>query len=101
LKPGTPFAELLRIGVKSKQFPMGRYNEEEWIERRLAIHRENRTSETEQHLSGGRVIKASDRPLADGSYVGLRVDVTELSHAKDAAEAASKAKTDFMGVLSH
>ncbi len=101
LRSGTPFEVLLRSGVNSKQFPVGRLDEAKWIERRLAVHRQSQTLETEQHLADGRVIKASDRPLADGSYVGLRVDVTELSHAKDAAEAASKAKTNFMGVLSH
>jgi two-component system cell cycle sensor histidine kinase PleC len=39
--------------------------------------------------------------MPDGSYVGLRIDVTELTRARKTAEASNKAKTDFMNVLSH
>jgi signal transduction histidine kinase len=39
--------------------------------------------------------------MEDGSVVGLRIDISDLKKAQIAAEAANKAKTDFMGVLSH
>ena len=74
---------------------------EDWKVRREQARQEGAAFDSEQHLGDGRIIKATDRPLPDGSYVSLRVDVTELSRAKNTAEAASKAKTDFMNVLSH
>jgi len=45
------------------------------------------------------VIKASDRRWPMAAMSGLRVDVTEAKPCKDAAEAASKAKTKFYGGL--
>ena len=53
------------------------------------------------HLADGKVIKVSDQLMQNGHSVGLRVDMTEFSKAKAAAEAASEAKSDFMGLLSH
>ena len=67
----------------------------------MQARREGGSTDHTQHFGNGRIIKASDRCMPDGSYVGLRVDITDLTHAKTAAEAASKAKTDFMNVLSH
>lgn len=57
--------------------------------------------DTELALKDGRSIVASDRLMPDGSTVGLRTDVTALRKALRDAEAADKAKSDFMAVLSH
>jgi len=101
LKPGTPYRNIIMAGVESRQFPPSTPDQSDWIERRLRLHRSGDHIDIETHLIDGRVVKASNHPLKDGGYVGLRVDVTELSQAKEAAEAASEAKTNFMGVLSH
>ncbi|WP_172975917.1 ATP-binding protein [Sulfitobacter sp. THAF37] len=74
--------------------------EEEWLEewRNRPL---DGSLDPEQVLPNGRIIQTSDRLMDDGSVVGLRIDITDLKRAQQAAEAANKAKTDFMGVLSH
>ncbi|MEH6646193.1 sensor histidine kinase, partial [Sulfitobacter sp.] len=95
------FAGPLQTGMEKQSQALDSLQEADWMGQRFNSFHAIETVETEQSLSDGRVIKASDHRLEDGSYVGLRVDVTELSQAKDAAEAANQAKTDFMGLLSH
>ncbi|WP_281993187.1 ATP-binding protein [Sulfitobacter geojensis] len=101
LRPGTHLSHFLEAGAKIQRYPLDSSEEKAWMEQRVKSYRANETVETEQVLASGRVIKVSDHLLDDGSYVGLRVDVTELSRARIAAESANKAKTDFMGLLSH
>ncbi|WP_238937070.1 ATP-binding protein [Sulfitobacter geojensis] len=101
LRPGTHLSYFLEAGAKIQRYPLDSSEEKAWMEQRVKSYRANETVETEQVLASGRVIKVSDHLLDDGSYVGLRVDVTELSRARIAAESANKAKTDFMGLLSH
>ncbi|WP_235602376.1 sensor histidine kinase [Sulfitobacter geojensis] len=101
LRQGTHLSYFLEAGAKIQRYPLDSSEEKAWMEQRVKSYRANETVETEQVLASGRVIKVSDHLLDDGSYVGLRVDVTELSRARIAAESANKAKTDFMGLLSH
>ncbi len=57
--------------------------------------------ETEQQLPNGRRLRATDHVTDSGDLVCLRVDITELKHAKEQAEAANRAKTEFLNILSH
>ncbi len=101
LRAGTPYIEIFEKGyLKDKNLVISD-DQEDWFERREQARRDGAPINIEQHFSDGRVIKLSDRPMPDGSYVGLCVDITELSKAKAAAETSNRAKTDFMGVLSH
>ncbi len=101
VKPGTRFEDIVSHGMK-REFIDGRNGAQAITPaERAAARRDSEAIDIEQHLLNGRVIKVSDRRMRDGSYVGLRVDISELTRARTAAEAASKAKTDFMGVLSH
>lgn len=59
-------------------------------------------------MADGRVIEASYEPLADGGAIGTFRDVTERERAtaaviaaKNAAEAASQAKSRFLAQMSH
>jgi two-component system, cell cycle sensor histidine kinase PleC len=101
MTPGTHLRQFLNAGAKILNQSQDSANETDWMRDRLASYQSTNPTDSEQHLSDDRVVKVSDHRLENGSYVGLRVDVTELSKAKKEAEAASNAKTDFMGVLSH
>ncbi len=98
--PGTPFEKIVREGLRRGQFTNGVLTPEQWARERLAAHHKA-SSETEQQLGDGRWLKVADRKTPDGSTVGLRVDVTPLKNAMDAAQAANIAKSEFLNVLSH
>lgn len=99
IEPGASYEDLVLRGLKRGIFPTAVGREEEWLAEWNA--RRGGDFDSEHFLSDGRVIKASDRTMPDGSIVGLRIDVSELKEAQLGAEAANKAKSDFMAVLSH
>jgi signal transduction histidine kinase/ActR/RegA family two-component response regulator len=97
-RPGTSFDELLQLsiarggkldhGIEGTEFGVG--------------------SDYRFRLGDGRVIAIRREPTPDGGWVSTHEDVTErerateaLSIAKDATEAASRAKSDFLAMMSH
>jgi two-component system cell cycle sensor histidine kinase PleC len=102
LRYGTPISEVLRNILLNENFVLGDKDVEEWKKIVMQARRGGPSAYHSQALGGdGRVIKFYARPMQDGGYVGLCVDVTDLDRAKVAAEAANQAKTDFIAVLSH
>jgi two-component system cell cycle sensor histidine kinase PleC len=101
MKYGTPYSKFVESAVQRTQFLLDHEGVAKWVAHRMKARHAKISMDHEQYLADGRVMIASERPMPDGSCVGLRVDVTELSRAKTTAEAKSKAKTDFMNMLSH
>jgi signal transduction histidine kinase len=100
VRVGVRYEDIVKANLEKGLIPDAVGREKEWLEKwskRLVT----KASDNEQILADGRLIRATDRPMEDGSTVGLRIDITDLKKAQIAAEAANKAKTDFMGVLSH
>jgi PAS domain S-box-containing protein len=103
---GTHFAEFIRALVDAGEVvPDG--EGETWLANRLELRKEPRAS-FELKLNDGRWIKVSDHRTADGSMVGIRTDITDLKTreealfaAKEAAEIASRSKSDFLANISH
>jgi len=85
LVPGTRFEDILRYGVSQGQFS-DTVGDESWIRDHLA--QRERNSRTQQRLQNGTVLQIVERTTADGGRVGLRVDVTELTEAREAARCA-------------
>lgn len=54
-----------------------------------------------RRLEEGRWINSEERRTADGGIVGVWLDVTELIQAREAAEAANTAKSEFLAMISH
>ena len=100
MEPGTPFETIIRVGAERGQYEVGDQGVEAWVARRMAQHRQP-ASQLQQRLADGRVLRIIERRMADGHTVGFRVDVTELVRAKEAAQEASRAKTQFMANMSH
>lgn len=97
---GKTFEEIVRYGVEHGQYPEADGDPEAWIRERLALHRQN-VSKLVQKLPDGRWLDVRERRTADGATVGFRIDITELMHAKQAAEAANRAKSEFLATMSH
>ncbi len=107
MTPGASFEDILRYGLEMGQYTDAIGREEEWLEERLAVHR-NANTELEQRLDDGRWIRVYERQTRDGGRVGLRIDITQvkkdqerLREATIRAEAANRAKSAFLANMSH
>jgi signal transduction histidine kinase/DNA-binding response OmpR family regulator len=106
LMPGLSFREVLRVSKSVGNFP-DRDSDEVWAERKAFIDARRR-GEFLQALPGGRTILISHVPLATGGWLATYEDITErqraeaeLISAKQKAELADRAKTEFLATMSH
>lgn len=76
---GVRMVDTLRIGVARGDYPDAIGREEAWIEERMTVLA-NPGKRHEQRLANGRWVMIDERRLADGSSIGLRVDVTEMKN---------------------
>ncbi|MGH1446964.1 MAG: ATP-binding protein [Cognatishimia sp.] len=98
--PGAKFEDIIRIGIERGQYSEAEGREKEFLAERLQDHKAaNRV--VEQKLDNGRWLKIAESRTPDGSTVGFRVDITELKTAKETAERANQAKSEFLDVMSH
>ncbi len=100
LVPGARFEDVVRSGAASGRIPAAVGRVEEWVAERVAEHRAGHATLIQQ-LDDGRVLRVVDRKMADGHTVGFRIDVTELMKASETAQAASRAKSQFLANTSH
>lgn len=99
--PGARFEDILRHAVVAGEIidQNGR-DPEIWIAETLARHQMADAAVTET-LADGRIVRLRDTPTRAGGRVGLRVDITEITRAREAAEAANRAKSEFLANMSH
>jgi len=107
LVPGTPFEAIVRAYVSQGQVVEAIGNEEEWIRRRMRMHR-HPTEDFEVKHRDGRWLRVSERRTADGGCVSIRTDITALKERQEdlasrqrRADSANRAKTDFLLTMSH
>lgn len=100
IQVGTRFEDLIRAGAQRGEYKAAIGRVEEWVAERLALHRAGNTAVV-QHLANGRVLRVVDRRMPDGHRVGFRVDITDLVQAREAAEQASRTKSEFIATVSH
>ena len=98
--PGTHFDALVRRGAQLGLYREALGNEEDWVRNRIQAHREGLTVRVQKNADG-QVLRVIDRKTADGYTVGFRVDITEQAKAIEAAEEASRYKSQFLANMSH
>jgi len=107
LRAGQSFREILQIGIDEGLYAEATGREEEWIEARMAAHR-NLSNTLEQRIAGDRWLRVQDRMTSAGGIVTVVNDITDLkrdaqalAEARDAAESANRAKSLFLANMSH
>ncbi|MCV2353517.1 PAS-domain containing protein [Paucibacter sp. B2R-40] len=98
--PGASFEEIIRGGAERGQYRDAEGRIEEWVAERLAIHQSS-DSLLVQKLESGRWVRVIERKMVDGHTVGFRIDITDLVQATEAAEEASRSKSQFLANMSH
>lgn len=108
-RPGVKYEEVLRASVErgqSCQLPPG-MDKEAFIQDRLASFR-NPGEPIIRRMAGDRWMQFSETRTPSGGLISVQTDITalkhresELIHSKDAAEAASRAKSAFLANVSH
>lgn len=100
IQQGAKFRDIVEYGARNGEYADALGSEAEWIEERMAAHRDPE-GEQEQQLANGRWIKIAERKTSDGGTVGFRVDITDLKRAQHEAEAATRAITEFLTNINH
>lgn len=99
-QPGTPFESLLRDGMRRGLYRVPPERAEEWMAKRLALHRHGGPP-MEVQLADGRWLRIEERRTSDGGTVGLRTDITDLKARALELAAANRRKSDYVHHLSH
>ncbi len=107
--PGVHFKALGEIDVKHGNVAVGdEYGSDEEYLQRKADYRKSLKGSFVVKLKDGRWIKTTDRPTSNGGFVSIQSDITEMKEretlllqAKELAELANRAKSDFMANMSH
>jgi PAS domain S-box-containing protein len=106
ISPGTKYEKILRESYRTDGYQATRLTEDEWVTQALEPFRLRRGAYEEE--SGGLWNRIAKFPASDGGVVSLRTDITEIKRtqqelllAKEAAEAASRAKSAFLANMSH
>jgi PAS domain S-box-containing protein len=104
---GRTFEELLRASIAAGTYDLGTEEPDSWFARRLAYHR-NPSGVLDLRTRAGRSIRITERKTADHGTVTMIADITEdveraedLRRAREQAEAASAAKSEFLSSMSH
>ena len=98
--PGASFEDIIRFGAERGQYAQAVGRVDEWVAQRTAQHRAANVSLV-QPLDDGRVVRVIERRMADGHTAGFRIDITDLVRATEAAEQASRSKSQFLANMSH
>ena len=103
---GQPFEEFVRVVAERGEFGPG--DPAAQIAERIAEARKFQPRRVDRELLNGRTIEIQDNPMRGGGFVSTFSDITarkraedELRQARDAAEAASRAKSEFLATMSH
>lgn len=100
--PGVPYEQYIRNGVAVGSFPEAIGNEEEWIQRRLDLHR-NPKGPFEVVRADGRVMTIAEQKLLAGMTALVGTDVTRFKAIESdlliARDEAFSARSQLMSAI--
>ena len=100
IRPGVRFEDLVRAAAERGDYAEAVGRVDDWVRERVALHQRADT-DVIQRLSDERTLRIVERRLPDGHIVGFRIDITTLTRATEAAQTASRAKSQFLANMSH
>lgn len=105
---GASYEAILRVAVDEGIVDLQGENPEDWVDRMVARWEMKPIPRVDIKLWNGASIRLDDKQTPQGDYVSIAVDITanvrrerQLRAARDAALAASRAKSTFLANMSH
>ncbi len=105
---GATYEAILRVAVDEGIVDLQGVAPEDWVDRMIARWEMNPIPRVDIKLWNGAFIRLDDKQTPQGDFVSLAVDITpnirrerQLRTARDAALAASRAKSTFLANMSH
>ena len=99
-EPGDSFGDTIRLSAERGEITDAKGRVEEWIAERMTRH-QNPGEPHLQRRQDGSWIQISERKTEDGSTVAVYTDITELKRKEEEADAANRAKSEFLATMSH
>ena len=100
LVKGNRFGDILQAAADRGLVPESIDGGAHWIAERLARFREA-SGEHLRQTRDGRSVRMIERKTADGHFVGLHLDISDLVRATEAAQESARAKGQFLANMSH
>jgi len=86
--PGVSFEAILRVALERGFIEDATPDDEEWIQQRLAIHRNPSTSI--EFRRGGRILKIRENRVPDGSIFQVLIDITDVRRQEERLRQSQK-----------